>query len=337
MEPPQIVETVLTLRDPSQPFYVEGYHKPSGTDPDEPAYDALGDILTRGHTSRLYRTLVRDKKLAVRCRAARASGREISQPVARARRARPRHRERHGRDAMRDEVEKLKKEDVTDEELQRFKTRAKADLLRSLNSNTGLAEQFALYQTLFGDWRELFRYVERVDKVTKADVKRVAGRSSNPIARWRASRPARLRAEARPPGGEAMTPRTARLQRCCLAAAARFVGAPADRPAQVAKPSDLKYPRLPDFTVPKPTRFVLPNGMVVLVMEDHELPLVNVVARIRTGTLLDPADKAGLGRSPANDSRRRHHDGRPTNSTSSSKGGPRRSARASAAIPARRR
>jgi predicted Zn-dependent peptidase len=76
---------------------------------------------------------------------------------------------------MRAEVAKIQKEDVTDEELQRFKTRAKADLLRSLNSNTGLAEQFSVYQTLFGDWRELFRYVERVDKVTKADVKRVAG------------------------------------------------------------------------------------------------------------------------------------------------------------------
>ena len=83
------------------------------------------------------------------------------------------------RDAMRAEVAKIQKEEVTDEELQRFKTRAKADLLRSLNSNTGLAEQFALYQTLFGDWRELFRYVERVDKVTKADVKRVAGRCSS--------------------------------------------------------------------------------------------------------------------------------------------------------------
>ena len=64
-EPPQIAETVVTLRDPAQPFYVEAYHKPAATHPDEPAYDALSDILTRGRTSRLYRLLVRDKKLAV--------------------------------------------------------------------------------------------------------------------------------------------------------------------------------------------------------------------------------------------------------------------------------
>ena len=62
---------------------------------------------------------------------------------------------------------------ATDEELARFKTRAKADLIRSLNSNAGLAEQLTAYHVLFGDWRELFRYVERMEAVTKADIRRV--------------------------------------------------------------------------------------------------------------------------------------------------------------------
>jgi zinc protease len=65
--------------------------------------------------------------------------------------------------------------------------------------------------------------------------------------------------------------------------------------AQVTKPGELQFPKLPEFKVPKPTRFVLDNGMVVMVMEDHELPLVNVTARIRAGSLLDPAEKIGLG------------------------------------------
>ena len=76
---------------------------------------------------------------------------------------------------------------------------------------------------------------------------------------------------------------------------AALLGAvPAPAAAQVARPSELVYPKLPTFTVPKPVRFVLPNGLVVMVMEDRELPLVNVVARIRTGSLLEPADKAGV-------------------------------------------
>lgn len=64
--------------------------------------------------------------------------------------------------------------------------------------------------------------------------------------------------------------------------------------AQVATLDQLTYPELPAFSLPKPTRTVLPNGLVVLVMEDHELPLVSVTARFRTGSLLEPAGKLGV-------------------------------------------
>ena len=46
----------------------------------------------------------------------------------------------------------------------------------------------------------------------------------------------------------------------------------------------MKYPALPAFSLPRPTRTVLPNGLVVMVVEDHELPLVSVSARFRTGS-----------------------------------------------------
>lgn len=48
------------------------------------------------------------------------------------------------------------------------------------------------------------------------------------------------------------------------------------------------------FTPPTPERVVLDNGMVVYLLEDHELPLVMVTATIKTGGWLDPADKIGL-------------------------------------------
>lgn len=48
------------------------------------------------------------------------------------------------------------------------------------------------------------------------------------------------------------------------------------------------------FTPPEPERIVLENGMVVYLLEDHELPLVTVSAIIQTGSWLDPADKVGL-------------------------------------------
>jgi predicted Zn-dependent peptidase len=64
MEPKQVAEKEVVLIDPAQPFYVEGYHKPEATHPDDAVYDAIGDILSNGRVSRLYRSLVRDKKIA---------------------------------------------------------------------------------------------------------------------------------------------------------------------------------------------------------------------------------------------------------------------------------
>src|SRR5262245_53591662 len=46
--------------------------------------------------------------------------------------------------------------------------------------------------------------------------------------------------------------------------------------------------------IPQPELYQMKNGMVVMLMEDHELPLIQVQARIRTGARLEPSDKVGL-------------------------------------------
>ena len=62
-----------------------------------------------------------------------------------------------------------------------------------------------------------------------------------------------------------------------------------------AHPRELKYPTL-SYTPPKREQYrhVLSNGVVVYLVEDHDLPLVNVSTSIRTGSYLDPAGKEGL-------------------------------------------
>jgi predicted Zn-dependent peptidase len=85
--------------------------------------------------------------------------------------------------AIHAEIDRLKKQDITDEELKMVKTRAKANLIRSLDSNEGLAQNLAVYQTLYGDWRELFRSVDRINAVTKADIRRVANQVFVPTNR----------------------------------------------------------------------------------------------------------------------------------------------------------
>jgi predicted Zn-dependent peptidase len=76
--------------------------------------------------------------------------------------------------AIHKEIDRLKTTDVTDAELAMYKTRTRADLLRGLADNQGLSNALAATQARFGDWRELFRQLDRVDKVTKADIRRVA-------------------------------------------------------------------------------------------------------------------------------------------------------------------
>jgi predicted Zn-dependent peptidase len=175
VEPPQIAEKTVVLEDPSQPVYLEGYHMAAVTDADQPVWDAIDDILSGGRTSRLYRSLVRDRKIA-------ASVGSFSQfpgskyptlwiayafPT-------PESSNEEVQDAIREEIFRIQEEPASDGEIERFKARAKAGLLRSLRDNQGLAFNLVQYETWFGDWRELFRYLERIDDVTAQDILRVA-------------------------------------------------------------------------------------------------------------------------------------------------------------------
>jgi len=56
----------------------------------------------------------------------------------------------------------------------------------------------------------------------------------------------------------------------------------------------LKYPALNKMNLPEPARFQLPNGMIVYLVEDHELPTITVSAMIRVGWRWEPVEKAGL-------------------------------------------
>jgi predicted Zn-dependent peptidase len=175
VEPKQIAEKTIRIPDPAQPFYVEGYHKPAATDPESPIYQAIVDVLSNGRTSRLYRSLVRDKQIAAVAQSYPSfPGDKYPNLFLVFAVPSPGHTNEEVRDAIRAGLDRLKKEEVSAEELAMVKTRAKASLIESLNSNLGLANSLSNYQTTFGDWRELFRSVDKIDKVTQADIRRVA-------------------------------------------------------------------------------------------------------------------------------------------------------------------
>jgi predicted Zn-dependent peptidase len=180
-EPPQNSERRVVLHEQSQPIYLEGYHRPDYRSPDDQVYDALADLLSNGRTSRLYRALVRDKQIASDAEGFSGyPGNKYPHLFAFYASPIPGHTTQEVGDAIHAEIERLKKEDISDEELKMIKTRAKANLIRSLGSNEGLAFALGLYEARYDDWRELFHSVERIEKVTKADIRRVANQTFVP-------------------------------------------------------------------------------------------------------------------------------------------------------------
>ncbi|MGB6675066.1 MAG: pitrilysin family protein [Terriglobales bacterium] len=183
-EPPQNAERRVILQDMSQPLYLEGYHRPDYRSPDDAVYDAIADLMSNGRTSRLYRALVRDKKIAADSAGFTGlPGNKYPHLFAFYAFPLPGHKPDEMADAIHVEIEKLKNEDISDEELKMIKTRAKANLIRGLGSNEGLANDLAIYQARYDDWRELFRSVDRIDKVSKADIRRVAKQTFVPANR----------------------------------------------------------------------------------------------------------------------------------------------------------
>ena len=208
VEPPQHALRTVVLHEASQPLYLEGYHKPDYRSPDDATYDAITDIFSNGRTSRLYRSLVRDQRLAV-ASAGFSDFPGVKYPGLFAFYAVPMsgHSAEEMGPAIHKELDRLKTEDVSDAELERFKARARAGLLQSLGDNEGLAGQLADYQTRFGDWREMFRELAAIDAVSKADIRRVAQKTfvegNRTVARLE------FQAPAPPPGDQPPPPAAA--------------------------------------------------------------------------------------------------------------------------------
>ena len=175
VEPKQFAEKSVTIHEQTQPFYIEGYHRPSYRDPDNAVFDAIQDILSNGRVSRMYRSLVEQQQIAaIAAGFSPFPGDKYPSLFAFYAVPLPGHTPVQMREAIHKEIDKLKSTDVTDAELKMFPTRARADLLRGLADNQGLANALSEYQTRYGDWRELFQELDKVDKVTKEDIRRVA-------------------------------------------------------------------------------------------------------------------------------------------------------------------
>lgn len=175
IEPKQLGEKRVEVESPSQPFLIAAYKRPNQNDKDDPVFDVLSEILSSERTGLLYQDMVRDKKLALGAFA------ESEFPGGKY----PGlflffivpglgHTVAENEREMYAVIDKLKTEKVDEATMKRVRTKVRAGLIRQLDSNSGLASQLTFYYVNYGDWRKLFTGLDDIDKVTAADVQRVA-------------------------------------------------------------------------------------------------------------------------------------------------------------------
>lgn len=175
VEPPQAETREVNLKLNSEPWYFEGYHRPAITDDDHVVYEVIANLLSNGRTSRLYQSLVQDKQVALSAKGLSSfPGDKFPNLVLFYALTAPNHSLEEVSEALTLEIEKLKTEPVSSQELERVKTQMQASLLRSLDSNQGMARRLAEYDAKTGSWENLFTELEAIAAVTPDDIQRVA-------------------------------------------------------------------------------------------------------------------------------------------------------------------
>ncbi len=174
-EPKQLGTRHVKLLEQSQPIFIAAYHVPAVRHPNYIVLGAIADILSSGRTSRFHKKLIRDEKSSISIGAfpGYPGDKYASLFVIYSFPAQG-HSNEKNEEMIMAEIENLKTEHVTEDELKKVKRNAKAGFIRSLRSNQGLAAQLCTYEFIHDDWREIFNLLEQIEKITREDIKRVA-------------------------------------------------------------------------------------------------------------------------------------------------------------------
>lgn len=184
VEPKQDGPKLVEVESPSQPVEAIGYKRPDQYDKDDPVFDVISGILSGGRTGILHRDMIRDKRISLVASAIATfpDGRHENLFVFFLVPA-PGHTVAENEKELEQVLEKFKTEKVDAVTLARVKTKTRASLIRTLDSNSGMAQLLTSYHANYGDWRKLFTSLADMDKVTADDVQRVAKQYFVPTSR----------------------------------------------------------------------------------------------------------------------------------------------------------
>jgi predicted Zn-dependent peptidase len=176
VEPPQTGERRITVKkDVATPYMMIAYHVPDTRNEDYYALSLLSEILTSGKSSRLYSQLVDKKQVATAVftdfgpsldpglfTVYAVAGRNVN--------------ETDLEKTIYEELDKIKKDGVNENELQKVKNQQTMNFYNQVETINGKSNSIGNYEVFFGDYHKMFDAPALYNKVTAEDIKRVANK-----------------------------------------------------------------------------------------------------------------------------------------------------------------
>jgi zinc protease len=173
-EPVQDGERRALVHDDARaPVLAAGWHAPKTGHPDAESLDVLGQILSDGRSSRLYRSLVYEAQQALSAEGGYWELKDAGVFLAIAS-VRPDADVTRVEELFFAEIERMKTEPVAADELEKAKRQLEVGMVNGLATNHALAARLAQEYTSFGRVRPLDERLQRIQAVTADDVQRVA-------------------------------------------------------------------------------------------------------------------------------------------------------------------
>ena len=290
-EPPQRGERRVTLKRPGTTGQVlVGYHVPETGQPDHYVLDVMSQILSGGRSARLYQALV-EKGVAQSASAGDGDNRD---PYLMIFDGTPSEGVKNAavETALETEITRLQTAPVTAEELARAIKQTEATFIYQNDSVSGQANDLGTYAVI-GLPHYRATYLDKIRAVTAADIQRAAKTyftADNRTVAYFDPQPVPPGAAPPPPPvtdnfGSAK-PVTDPRQKALLAKLDKEFNAVSP---ETAKPA----------SAPKPTRVLLPNGMTLIVQENHANKTVALSGFVRAGSAFDPDGKYGTAQMTA--------------------------------------
>jgi zinc protease len=173
-EPEQLGERRVTIRKPAQtPLLMAAYHTPEARHADIPALEILARVLTTGRSSRLYRRMVDVDQAVLTVDASQDWNIDPSLFTISAQ-VRPGGSNAAVEKVLDEEIGRLIRDGIQDDELNKARNLILVDFYRGIRTIANKANVIGRFEVYMGDHRRLNSWAGEMQKVTAADVQRVA-------------------------------------------------------------------------------------------------------------------------------------------------------------------